>query len=198
MGADIPDSTLVDWCGRAMKGRAPLIERIEADVRASDLLHAASRQICFANRLSGKGRHADRGVASFEPRPWAGTSPPGAVYGCAPDWKEEHGHRHLAKTRSSLQADGHKGYAKLCGPDRDGTPRLRKAAGGAHLHRDVHGEWDKTKSAIAPEALDRIGALYEIEREIPGRPADIRLAARQNHSARRSRPSSHGPRATSP
>lgn len=40
MGADIPDSTLVDWCGRAMKVLAPLIERIEADVMASDLLHA--------------------------------------------------------------------------------------------------------------------------------------------------------------
>jgi transposase len=40
MGADIPDSTLVDWCGRAMKVLKPLIERIEADVMASDLLHA--------------------------------------------------------------------------------------------------------------------------------------------------------------
>jgi transposase len=42
---------------------------------------------------------------------------------------------------------------------------------------------DKTKSAIAREALDSIGALYDIEREITGRPADIRLAARQTHSA---------------
>lgn len=40
----------------------------------------------------------------------------------------------------------------------------------------------KAKSAIAREALDRIGALYDIEREITGRPADIRLAARQKHS----------------
>ncbi len=45
MGADIPDSTLVDWCGRAMKVLQPLIERIEADVMASDVLHAPSRQI---------------------------------------------------------------------------------------------------------------------------------------------------------
>lgn len=40
MGADIPDSALVDWCGRAMKVLQPPIERIEADVMASDALHA--------------------------------------------------------------------------------------------------------------------------------------------------------------
>jgi len=45
MGADIPESTLVGWCGRAMKTLLPLIERIEADIMGSDLLHAPSRQI---------------------------------------------------------------------------------------------------------------------------------------------------------
>ncbi len=37
MGADIPDSTLVGWCGRAMKVLQPLIERIEADAGAETL-----------------------------------------------------------------------------------------------------------------------------------------------------------------
>lgn len=50
MGADIPDSTLVDWCGRAMKVLAPLIERIEADVMASDLLHADDTPIRVLDR----------------------------------------------------------------------------------------------------------------------------------------------------
>ncbi len=45
MGADIPESTLVGWCGRAMKSLSPLIERIEVDIMGSDLLHAPSRQI---------------------------------------------------------------------------------------------------------------------------------------------------------
>ena len=45
MGADIPESTLVGWCGRAMKTLLPLIERIEADIMGSDLLHAPSRDI---------------------------------------------------------------------------------------------------------------------------------------------------------
>ena len=189
MGADIPDSTLVDWCGRAMNVLAPLIERIEADVMASDLLHADDtpiRVLDRAGRDKGLGKGVKKGrIWAYvrDQRPWSGVSPPGAVYAFAPDWREEHVHRHLANTRGILQADGYKGYAKLYEPGPDGVPRLREAACWAHLRRDFHDEWDKTKSVIAREALDRIGALYDIEREVNGCPAEIRLAVRQKHSA---------------
>lgn len=154
---------------------------------ASDLLHADDtpiRVLDRSQRNKGLGMGVKKGrIWAYirDQRPWAGTAPPGAVYAFAPDWKEEHVHRHLAKTRGILQADGYKGYAKLYDPD--GSPRLREAACWAHLRRDFHDEWDKTKSAIAREALDRIGTLYDIEREINGRPADIRLTTRQKHSA---------------
>ena len=189
MGADIPDSTLVDWCGRAMNVLAPLIERIEADVMASDLLHADDtpiRVLDRAGRDKGLGKGVKKGrIWAYvrDQRPWSGVSPPGAVYAFAPDWREEHVHRHLANTRGILQADGYKGYAKLYEPGPDGAPRLREAACWAHLRRDFHDEWDKTKSVIAREALDRIGALYDIEREVNGCPAEIRLAVRQKHSS---------------
>jgi transposase len=42
--------------------------------------------------------------------------------------------------------------------------------------------WTATGSAIAREALDRIGALYYIERDIVGEPAEIRQAARKKHA----------------
>jgi transposase len=64
MGADIPDSTLVDWCGRAMKVLAPLIERIEADVMASDLLHADDtliRVLDRSQRDKGLGKGVKKG-----------------------------------------------------------------------------------------------------------------------------------------
>ena len=61
MGADIPDSTLVDWCGRAMKVLAPLVERIEADVMASDLLHADDTPIRVLDR-SQKDRGLGKGA----------------------------------------------------------------------------------------------------------------------------------------
>ncbi|OZA07271.1 MAG: hypothetical protein B7Y02_14265, partial [Rhodobacterales bacterium 17-64-5] len=63
----------------------------------------------------------------------------------------------------------------------DGTARFREAACWAHLRRVCHDIWAATRSEIARVALDRIGALYDIEREITGQPADLRLAARRKH-----------------
>jgi transposase len=188
MGADIPDSTLVDWCGRAMKVLKPLIDRIEAEVMGSDLLHADDTPIRVLDRSlrdKGLGKGVRKGrIWTYvrDQRPWAGTAPPGAVYRFAPDWKEEHVREHLDRTRGILQADGYKGYAKLYEPTADGTARLREAACWAHLRRDFHDVWTATRSEIAREALDRIGALYDIERSITGQPAEIRRAARKEHS----------------
>ena len=75
-------------------------------------------------------------------RPWAGATPPGAVYRFAPNWKEEHVLSHLAHARGILQADGYKGYAKLYAPEPGGVPRLREAACWAHLRRGNLGTCD--------------------------------------------------------
>jgi len=188
MGADIPESTLVGWCGRAMKTLSPLIERIEADIMGSDLLHADDTPIRVLDRSLrdkglGKGVRQGRIWAYVrDQRPWAGSAPPGAVYRFAPNWKEEHVLSHLANARGILQADGYKGYAKLYAPEPGGVPRLREAACWAHLRRDFHDFWASNKSEIAREALDRIGKLYDIERDINGQTADVRHAARQKLS----------------
>ena len=188
MGADIPETTLVGWCGRAMKTLSPLIERIETDILGSDLLHADDTPIRVLDRSlrdKGLGKGVKQGrIWAYvrDQRPWAGGAPPGAVYRFAPNWKEEHVLDHLANVRGILQADGYKGYAKLYEPERGGTPRLREAACWAHLRRDFHDFWASTKSEIAREALDRIGKLYDIERDINGQPADARTTARQKLS----------------
>ena len=188
MGADIPETTLVGWCGRAMKTLSPLIERIEANIMGSDLLHADDTPIRVLDRSlrdKGLGRGVRQGrIWAYvrDQRPWAGSAPPGAIYYFAPDWKEEHVLNHLANASGILQADGYKGYAKLYEPEPDGTPRLREAACWAHLRRDFHDFWTSTKSEIAREALDRIGKLYDIERDISGQPANVRLVARQKFS----------------
>ena len=57
-----------------------------------------------------------------------------------------------------------------------------EAACWAHLRRDFHDFWTSIKSDIVREAFDRIGKLYDIEREIAGQAADTRLAPRQKLS----------------
>lgn len=188
MGVDIPDSTLVDWCGRAMKVLQPLTERIEAAVMVSNLLHADDTPIRVLDRSlrdKGLGKGVKKGriwAYVLDQRPWAGAAPPGVVYHFAPDWKEDHVRHHLRKSSGILQADGYKGYAKLYASGSDGTARFREAACWAHLRRDFHDVWTTTKSEIALEALDRIGAFYDIERDIAGQPAATRLVARQRLS----------------
>jgi transposase len=192
MGADIPDTTLVDWCGQTMRLLLPLIERIDDSVMSSDLLHADDTPIRVLDRsLRSKdlGRAIGKGVKQgriwgyvLDQRPWAGPAPPAVSYKFAVNWKEEHVRRHLQATSGILQADAYKGYAKLYAAAPDGSVRFREAACWAHLRRDFHDLWVSTKSVIAREALDRIGALYDIESGIAGQSADARQAARRAHS----------------
>jgi transposase/uncharacterized protein YukE len=188
MGADIPDSTLVDWCGHAMKALKPLSDLIEEKVMACDLLHADDTPIRVLDRSlrqEGLGKGVKKGrIWAYvrDQRPWAGPAPPGAVYRFAPDWKEEHVRSHLQSTTGILQADGYKGYAKLYAPGPDGAVRFQEAACWAHWRRDFHDVWTATKSEIAREALDRIGALYDIERRITGQSAEVRASVRETHS----------------
>jgi transposase len=188
MGADIPDSTLVDWCGRAMKVLQPLIERLETEIMASDLLHCDDTPIRVLDRSRrdkglGKGVKQGRIWAYVrDQRPWDGAAPPGAIYYFAPDRKGEHVGQHLQGSSGILQADAYAGFNKLYEKRADGSRQFREAACWAHLRRDFHDIWTSDKSQIAREALDRIGKLYDIEREIAGQPAEARLRARQTKS----------------
>lgn len=49
MGANIPASTQVDWCGQGVRVLDPLVERIRANILASDRLHAPSRAFAMQN-----------------------------------------------------------------------------------------------------------------------------------------------------
>lgn len=188
MGADVPDSTLLDWCGRAMKVLEPVTEKIEAEVMAAPILHADDTPIRVLDR-SRRDRGLGKGVKQgrvwayvSDQRPWAGTAPPGVVYRFSPDRKGEHPRQHLHSSSGILQADAYAGFGKLYEPRADGSCQFREAACWAHLRRDFHDVWEATNSEIAGEALDRIGRLYDVERQIAGQPPELRQAARQQHS----------------
>ncbi len=190
MGADIPDSTLVDWCGGGMKVLHPVIERIEEAVFAADLIHADDtpiRVLDRARRKAGLGKGVKQGriwAYVCDQRPWAGPAPPAVAYRFSPDRKGEHPRAHLAESGGILQADAYSGFRGLYEVPSDGKPpQFREAACWAHLRRAFHDVWEVTKSQIAREALDCIGKLYDTEREITGQSAATRLAVRKEHSA---------------
>jgi len=188
MGAGIPASTLVDWCGQGVRVLEPLVERIRANILASDRLHADDtpvRVLDPSKRIDGIGKGVKEGrIWAYvrDDRPWGSTAPPGAAYFFSVDRKGEHPQRHLAGFSGILQADAYSGFKALYAPDVSGKPRIREAACWAHLRRDFFDVHTATKSEIAREALDRIGDLYDIERQIKGQPRDARLAIRQTET----------------
>ncbi|MEA5163346.1 IS66 family transposase [Cereibacter johrii] len=187
MGADIPDTTLAGWCGGAMKTLAPLVELIRKDVLASDLLHADDTPIRVLDRSKkaelGKGVKEGRIWAYVrDQRPWSGTAPPAVAYHFSPDRKGEHSQKHLGAGKGILQADAYAGFKDLYLAEGNGEARFREAACWAHLRRAFFEVEKETGSEIAREALERIGALYDIEAQINGRSADERRAVRQAHS----------------
>ena len=188
MGANIPTSTLVDWCGQGVRVLEPLVERIRANILASDRLHADDtpvRVLDPSKRIDGIGKGVKEGrIWAYvrDDRPWGSTAPPGAAYFFSVDRKGEHPQRHLAGFSGILQADDNSGFKALYTPDTSGKPRIREAACWAHLRRDFFDVHTATKSEIAREALDRIGDLYDIERQIRGQSRDARRAVRQEET----------------
>ena len=188
MGASIPASTLVNWCGQGVRVLEPLVERIRANILASDRLHADDtpvRVLDPSKRIDGIGKGVKEGrIWAYvrDDRPWGSTAPPGAAYFFSVDRKGEHPKRHLAGFLGILQADAYSGFKVLYAPDASGKPRIREAACWAHLRRDFFDVHTATKSEIAREALDRIGDLYDLERQIKGQPRDTRLAIRQTET----------------
>ncbi len=88
---------------------------------------------------------------------------------------------HLAAFSGVLQADGYAGFNGLYeGRSQEGA--LIEAACWAHTRRkffDVHA---KTGSAVALEALERIGTIYDVERSVSGKPPGERRHQRQARS----------------
>ncbi|WP_146851832.1 IS66 family transposase, partial [Acidomonas methanolica] len=117
-----------------------------------------------------------------DPRPWGGSDPPAVAYWFSPDRKGINPQTHLVTFSGILQADAYAGFRELYKPDATGTVRVREAACWAHLRRDFHDVWKGSGSALAKEALDQIGVLYDIERQITGCPAEQRLAVRKAES----------------
>ena len=101
---------------------------------------------------------------------------PAAYYRYSPDRKGERPRDHLSGYSGFLHADGYAGYDRLYGD------RIKEVACMAHVRRKFFDIAESTASPIAKEALERIAAIYGIEKEIRGSPPEVRAAARQEQA----------------
>jgi hypothetical protein len=124
-------------------------------------------------------------------RPFGGRDPPAAVFFYSRDRAGEHAERHLHGYGGILQADCYAGFNRLYEAGRKPRP-ITEAGCWAHARRKFFVLADITAKArgklaeIAPmafEAVKRIDAIFDVEREINGRSATGRLAERALRAA---------------
>ena len=180
---EIDRGQLAEWLGHVAWLLAPLVELIAAHIMAGHVLHCDDTPVPVLAPGAGKTKTGRLWVYLRDERPHAGTTAPAVLYRYTPDRKGEHCRKELGHFTGALHADGYSGFDKLyaiVGADlMQGPPRVAEAACWSHVRRGFFDDYASRKSPIAKEALDRIGALFDIERPIKGQPPDIRRAVRQ-------------------
>ncbi|WP_246642815.1 IS66 family transposase [Rhizobium laguerreae] len=189
-GIDLSLSTLADQVGACAAALKPLHSLIEAHVLAAERLHGDDTTV----PILAKGKTDTGRIWTYvrDDRPFGGQSPPAALYYASRDRRQEHPERHLKTFTGILQADAYGGYNPLFKVDRDPGP-LTQALCWSHARRKFFVLADIATNAkrgsraapISPKALEavkRIDALFDIEREINGLAADQRLEHRRKGS----------------
>jgi transposase len=108
--------------------------------------------------------------------------PPAAMFFYSRNRDGEHPKRHLAGYAGILQADAYGGFNSLYDPTRSPGP-ITEAACWSHGRRKFFVLADVAKAPLAVAAVRRIDAIFAIEGEINGLPAEQRLAVRTTRIA---------------
>ena len=173
-GIDLDRSTLADWVGSASYLLSPLIDQIRKHVMAADKIHADDTPVPVLAPGTGKTKTARLWTYVRDDRPAGLDVPPSVWFAYTEDRKGEHPRRHLSRFTGILQADGYAGFHHLY----EGG-RIVEAACWAHVRRKFYDIQVANDSATAADAMRRIGALSDIEREIRGKPPGLRCEVRQ-------------------
>ena len=195
-GVALSLSTLADQVGACAAMLRPIHDLIAAHVLAAERIHGDDTTVPVLAR--GKTDVARAWVYVRDDQPFGGphlqgTGPPAALFHYSRDRSGTHPEHHLAGFTGILQADAYAGYNRLFKPDRSPGP-LTEALCWGHARRkffvlaDIaakakHGTRGAVSSPLAFEAVKRIDALFDIEREINGLPANRRRAVRVARSA---------------
>jgi len=175
-GIDLSVSTLADWVGACTSALSPLVALIAAHVLAAERLHGDDTTVPVLAR--GKTITGRVWVYVRDDLPFGGKAPPGAIFYYSPDRGGKHPCSHLKNYAGILQADAYAGFNDLYHEARKPGP-ITEAACWAHGRRKLFVLADVAKAPLAIEAVRRIDAIFDIEREINGLTAEQRLAIRR-------------------
>jgi transposase len=176
-GVELDRATLAAWVGYAAQLLEPLVDALGTYVRAAEKVHADDTPVPVLDPGRGKTKTGRLWTYVRDDRPAGSRDPPAVWYRYSPDRKSEHPHAHLRRFRGILQADAYSGYARLYD-----AGEIVEAACWAHARRKFYDLYVVERSPIATEALQRIGALYAVERDIRGSLPALRARVRQERA----------------
>jgi transposase len=188
-GVELSVSTLADQVGGCAAVLQPIYDLIRAHVFAGERVHGDDTTVPVLARYQTRTGRLWAYVRAD--KPFAGRAPPAAVFFYSRDRTAEHPERHLQGYLGILQADEYAGFNRLYEAGRKGGP-ITEASCWAHGRRKFFKLADVTAKAsgklaiIAPiafEAVKRIDAIFDVEREINGHSIDRRLAVRRERVA---------------
>lgn len=151
-------------------------------------MHAHKRLFCDETPMPvlepGRGRvkKSQFWAHAVDDRPWAGPAPPAVAYIFAGSRKKTEIAAQLSDFCGVLQVDGYAAYKSLAN-DEPSKERIVLAFCLAHARRKFVAVAKSTRSPFAREVVERIAAIYAIEKRIRGKTAEERRAVRQAESA---------------
>jgi transposase len=179
-GLDIKRSILAFWVGYAAAELKPLHLRLRELILTSGKIAVDETVAPVLDPGRGCTKKGYFWAIARDDRPWGGTDPPAVAYTYAPGRGAVHGLKLLDGYRGIVQCDGYAAYKTIANAAPGEAVTL--AFCWAHLRRRFFDLAKDGDAPIASEALERIAALYAVEKTIRGHGADARRAVRQEHS----------------
>lgn len=173
-GVDLDRSTLAGWVGASSELLAPLVEALRKHVLAARKIHADDTPVPVLAPGNGKTKTGRLWTYVRDERPAGENTAPAVWFAYSPDRKGEHPRLHLKRFKGALQADAYAGFHPLYD-----SGAIYEVACWAHARRKFHDIHAVHASPITSEAIARIGALYGIEEDVRGKPAELRCSTRQ-------------------
>jgi transposase len=172
-GVHTPRSTLASWSGQAGAALIPLYDAHRKFVLSCSVVHADETPVAMLDPAAGKTKRAYLWAYA---RSGLDVSP-GVVYEFCVGRGAKYPLEFLKGWSGTLVCDGYGGYDKVMAQEtRIGAGCL------AHAGRKFDELVKDNLSPVGTQAIQRIAALYQIERQVKGFSVEDRLAARQSRS----------------
>jgi len=182
-GLTLSRTTLMQWVAASSELLGPLAAALAKYVLSASNINADDTPFRVLAPGTGTTKRGHMWTYVRDGTTWGSTDPPAVWYQYSPTWHAKHPLKHLARFTGKLQVDGYAGFEALFIPSSPGVPaRAEEISCWAHARRHYFDLYAALKSPLAKEALERIGALYQIEDYIRGCSPEVRRASRQQYA----------------